>query len=189
MRNASNAHKTEEFLEIYERHFAPIKDNKIDMLEIGVQQGGSLDIWRNFFRGDFKLTGVDILPSCEVYATNGVTIKIGDQADPEFLATLGNYDIIIDDGGHKMSQQRTSFEHLFPKLNSGGIYVIEDLHTSYWGEFTDELPMTETLKTFVDDINAWATCPGNRSTQKSIINKYDIASMHVYESIVLIYKK
>lgn len=189
MRNASNAHKKEEFLALYDKHFSSIKDNKLRFLEIGVQFGGSLDIWRNFFRGDFELVGVDILPECKRYESEHVKIEIGDQENPEFLEKLGSFDIIVDDGGHKMTQQQVSFKHLFPKLKHGGIYVIEDLHTSYWPEFMNDTPTTEFLKTFIDDINSWATEIGGRSNLTFHPNPYEIASMHVYESIVFIYKK
>jgi hypothetical protein len=59
----------------------------------------------------------------------------GSQEDIAFLKTVnseqGYFDVIVDDGGHTMKQQITSFTHLLPKVRSGGIYVIEDLETSY----------------------------------------------------------
>lgn len=188
MRNASNAHKKDEFLEIYDLHFSKFKDKNPKFLEIGVQYGGSLYIWRDYFK-KLQLTGVDILPECEQYESDDTEIIIGDQSKKEFLETLGSYDIIVDDGGHTMHQQRLSFEILFPKLNPGGIYVIEDLHTSYWQQFQDTTPTTEMLKEFIDDINAEAT--KSPRTIEGLVkeNRFDIASMHVYESVVVIHKK
>lgn len=190
MRNQGDAHKKDEFLDIYDLHFQEWKYRSPRFLEIGVQFGGSLKIWKEYFRTKFELVGVDILPECKQYEDENTKIYIGDQADKKFLESLGSFDIIVDDGGHTMKQQRTSFEVLFPKLSSGGIYVIEDLHTSYWQQFQDDKPTTEMLKEFIDDINAEAT-KSSRIIENLPLreNKYNIASIHIYESVVIIRKK
>jgi len=64
-----------------------------------------------------------------------VTIFTGDQSDPHFLKSLTDkyqYDIIIDDGSHFPQHQILTFQHLFSVLKPGGLYVVEDLETSYW---------------------------------------------------------
>lgn len=89
-----------------------------------------------------------------------MTIHYGSQEDVLFLKTITNsrgyFDIIIDDGGHTMKQQITSFNHLLSKVRSGGIYVIEDLQTSYArGVDSGYLVKTsaiEFIKTLLDDI-------------------------------------
>jgi hypothetical protein len=62
----------------------------------------------------------------------------GSQDDIEFLKSLKVsdrfFDIIVDDGGHTMAQQTTSLVHLLRKVKSGGLYIIEDLHTSYFAD-------------------------------------------------------
>lgn len=68
--------------------------------------------------------------------TSGATIYTGDQANVTFLEkfvaeTGGNFDVVIDDGGHTMSQQQTSLEHLWKIVKPGGMYFIEDLQTSF----------------------------------------------------------
>ena len=76
-----------------------------------------------------------------------------DQTDKRIL-DYAPFDIIIDDGGHKMSEQISSFRMLYPNLNKGGLYIIEDLNSSYWDEFWDqELKTTDFLKGLVDDVN------------------------------------
>lgn len=85
----------------------------------------------------------------------------GSQDDVKFLNTVnteqGYFDIIVDDGGHTMKQQITSFIHLLPKVRSGGVYVIEDLHTSYaGGKYSDNLVNSTTtiefIKRLVNDV-------------------------------------
>ena len=62
-----------------------------------------------------------------------VNILVGDQGDPavldEWIETSGgDFDIIIDDGGHSNCQIWTSFEKLWPTFKPGGLYFIEDTH-------------------------------------------------------------
>jgi hypothetical protein len=189
MRTFPEAHKTDEFIELFDQHFTPFKDKPVRLLEIGVQHGGSIQMWREFFT-DAKIVGVDVLEDCKKFATNNVEIRIGDQASVPFLESLGEFDIIIDDGGHTMMQQQISFRELFPKLSDGGVYVIEDLHTSYWKQFLDsDLTTIDYLKGFLDDINWEATTSARCETGVEHRNPLEIGSMHVYPSIVFIYKK
>ena len=136
-----HSRKHSDYFEVYDKHFRAIRERKLNILEIGVQYGGSVEMWAKYFPYA-HITGVDIDPMCKIHAGARVSIKIGDQSDRAFLSQFKNYDIIIDDGGHTMSQQQISFEVLFPLLNPGGIYVIEDLHTSYWPEFRGEQDRT-----------------------------------------------
>lgn len=189
MRNYGDAHKKDEFLEVYDFHFREWQFRNPRVLEIGVQHGGSLKIWKEYFK-NLKLVGVDNLPECSQYKVDDTEIFIGDQADRDFLETLGSFDIVIDDGGHTMNQQQTSFDVLFPKLSSGGIYVIEDTHTSYWKQFKDlEITTMTFLQDLTHDINAEATMSGRNVDYPKIENTYGIKSIHFYESVVIIHKK
>ncbi len=127
------------YFPIYERHLSKLKGTAPVILEIGVYRGGSLDMWRRYFGDSVRVIGVDIDPASADLADPRCTVVLGDQADPEFLRTLirdhGPFDIVIDDGGHTMEQQITSIEHLFPALRVGGVYLVEDCHTSYWDSF------------------------------------------------------
>lgn len=188
MRNFGDAHKDDKYLDVYDLHFQPWRYRNPRFLEIGVQFGGSLKIWKEYFK-NLKLVGVDNLPECKQYEGEDIEIFIGDQADEKFLDSLGGFDIVVDDGGHTMHQQQISFQVLFPKLSSGGIYVIEDLHTSYWGQFQDiELRTTDFIRGLIDDINNEAT----RSARADVPPreaKYQVHSIHIYESVVIIVKK
>ena len=109
------------------------------MVEIGVAAGGSLQLWRRFLGEQIRLIGVDIDPNCAGFAEPGVEIMIGSQDDPDFLRrvaeTASPIDIVIDDGSHVCSHQVRTMEALFPHVKAGGLYICEDLHTSYWEHF------------------------------------------------------
>ena len=142
------------FEQFYTRHFTPLREKELVILEIGVWKGGSMKLWRDFFPNS-KIYGIDCHKGFA-----GENVFIGDQKDPNFLKgvieKIGVPDIIIDDGSHKMSDQQGSFDILFPLLNSGGLYVIEDLETSYLSDWQDSKPTTvELLKMLVDRINVY----------------------------------
>jgi hypothetical protein len=136
------ANKWPHYLPIYEKHFAPYRsraspENKITLLEIGVSQGGSLDMWSKYFGPDNCLIfGFDISLDCVRPTASNIQVFIGDQSNvtdlEELKKSLPPLDIIIDDGGHTMAQQVISFSYLFDHLKPGGTYLCEDTHTSYW---------------------------------------------------------
>ena len=114
------------------------------MLEIGVFRGGSLRMWKKFFHADSVIVGIDIDKNCQQYeiADQQVYVRIGSQADADFLATVnkefGPFDIILDDGSHKTYHQLASFTSLFrDALKDGGCYMVEDMHTNYWTSHVD----------------------------------------------------
>ena len=154
-RKSGTLSKWENYFREYDAYFAEYRDRPVRLMEIGVQGGGSLSMWKEYFP-HAKIVGVDI-DDCSRFATSDISIYQGDQADPVFLASIpGTFDIIIDDGGHTMRQQQVSFQHLFPRVNEGGMYVIEDLHTSYWPEFGGGYTMMEFLKDLIDEMHDWA---------------------------------
>ena len=120
------------FIELYQKYFSGYKDEKINLLEIGVDNGDSLRIWREYFI-NANICGIDI--NKNNFTINDVEILTGDQSDYKFLQSIidkyKNFDIIIDDGSHQSKHIVASFKFLFPYLNNNGVYVIEDLQTSY----------------------------------------------------------
>ena len=131
--------KWRHYFEIYDRHLSKYRGTDVHIMEIGVYHGGSLQMWKHYFGPKAKLYGVDINPNCKKLEENQIQIFIGDQEDREFLRTIvkniPKIDILIDDGGHKMKQQKSTFEELFNHIDRNGIYLCEDLHTSYWRKF------------------------------------------------------
>ncbi|MCR8720536.1 class I SAM-dependent methyltransferase [Pseudomonas syringae] len=129
------------YIPIYSELFEKIRNSPISLLEIGVQNGGSLDIWSRYFSKATHIVGCDINPSCAQleYSSKNVSIIIGDINKPETLiaihATTCEFDIIIDDGSHLSSDIIKSFSNLFSLLQYDGLYIAEDLHCGYWAEY------------------------------------------------------
>jgi len=122
------------YVEIYEHLFAPLRTSTRRILEIGVLHGYSMRMWEEYFPSA-KIIGVDIRPNPKVDSAR-VTTVVADQGRREDLKAVldkfgGDYDIIIDDGGHRMNHQQVSLAALFPALRPGGFYIIEDMHTSF----------------------------------------------------------
>jgi cephalosporin hydroxylase len=187
-------HKYTHYFDIYDRHFKRFRDKEVVILEIGVSHGGSLQMWKDYFGKNAKIIGIDIDPRCKEFEEDNIKIFIGSQSDRNFLRevkkSIPMVDIIIDDGGHTMRQQRTSFEELFDHVKDDGVYLIEDLHTSYWALFGGGHKRKNTFieysKNFIDYLNAF------NSEQKSLkVNTFtkSVDSLHYYDSILVIEKR
>jgi hypothetical protein len=120
------------YLSYYDLLLAPYRDKLVRVLEIGVQNGGSLETWaKYFFRGEL-FVGCDIDPRCTalLYDDSRIKIVIGDAnsavAYQKIKLLSSQFDIIIDDGSHQSSDIVNSFINYFPILGPGGLYVIED---------------------------------------------------------------
>lgn len=183
-------HKWMHYFEIYHRHFAPFRNKPITIVEFGVFHGGSLQMWKDYFGRRARIIGVDINPACKEFADDQVEIFIGDQEDRTFLQKLrkeiGPIDILIEDGGHTMKQQIATFEEMFPAVRDGGVFLIEDLHTSYWKEYggahKKQGTFIEYAKGLIDQLNGW------HSRESSLkVNDYtkSIKGMHIYDSIIV----
>lgn len=194
--------KWSHYFPIYDFYFEKIQNQELRLLEIGVGLGGSLFTWQKYFPKAL-ITGIDINPDCKKFEEDNIKVFIGDQADATFLKKVneqtGPFDIVVDDGGHMMNQQLTSFKTLFPLLKDGGFYIIEDIHTSYWPRYFDGVAKTiDVLKGLIDGLNFWAMekidiIEDGRA--KALIVKRErsyfdenILSIHFYNTLVLIEK-
>lgn len=129
---------THGFLDIYENLWKDLQNEPITLLEIGIYNGNSLITWDKWFPSA-RIIGIDKYAQ-PLRVDSRAERYYGDQADKEFLNSIilkspQGFDIIIDDGGHHWHEQQISFEILWPAVKSGGMYIIEDLHTSadkYW---------------------------------------------------------
>ena len=151
-------------------------------------------MWKDYFGPQAKIYGVDINPECKKFEEENISIYIGSQSDPAFLNKLKEeippFDILIDDGGHYMSQQIISFEHLYDHIKPNGVYLCEDLHTSYFLEYGGGHKRRGTFiehsKNFIDWLNAW------HSEQRSLKENeftYSADSIHYYVSMVVVEKR
>ncbi|MEM9263668.1 MAG: class I SAM-dependent methyltransferase [Pseudomonadota bacterium] len=183
------------YFTIYDREFSQWRDAPISFLEIGVFKGGSIPMWKAFFRKAERLTFIDIDPACEAHAEEGTTVEIGDQSDPDFLKRLidkhGPFDLILDDGSHVCRHQIASFEGLWPAIKDRGLYVVEDCHTSYWpgfgGGYRNEASFIEFAKRKVDAMHSWYTDQDDLFALDPIAR--ELASVRFYDSIVVFEKQ
>ena len=129
------------YLDEYNRLFDTYRDQPVRLLEIGIQNGGSLEILSKFFSNAEKLVGCDNNPVCAQlkYEDPKISIVVADantdEAEQRILEISSRFDFIIDDGSHYSGDIVRSFARYFSHLSNGGIYIAEDLHCSYWKEF------------------------------------------------------
>jgi hypothetical protein len=149
----------------YYKHFSELLNSQkvIKILEFGVDKGQSLLMWNRLFANS-EVVGVDnkedrVANAGLICADMDITVVCGDQSNISFLSDLidnfGKFDIIIDDASHISTQQITCFEYMFEHgLLDSGLYVIEDLGTSYWSDWCDgETTMIKYLQKLVDSVN------------------------------------
>lgn len=133
------------YLEEWDQIFDPIRHTTRNILEIGVRNGGSLDIWSSYFTNVENVIGCDIEEKCKEirFPSQKIHVVIGDinveSTKKEISKFSDQWNIIIDDGSHHSDDTIKSFMNYFPLLADNGIYIIEDLHTSYWLEFNGGL--------------------------------------------------
>jgi hypothetical protein len=188
------------FIDVYEPYFNNMSESK-HILEIGVYYGGSLKYLSDKFK-DSNIYGIDIEDKSQ-YDEERIKTYIVNQEDRNALnkfleETNVEFDIIIDDGGHTMRQQQVSFGTLFKRLKKGGIYILEDLHTSRLDNFgtifpDDSITTLDMLNSFkytknivsnhmlddekeyiknnVENIRIWSKTPDYNQSVTSIIKK------------------
>lgn len=127
------------YLVKYERYLQHFRDRTgVAMMELGAGPdwniGASAKVWKEYFwREDFRLHIADIKESSGVIGDSRCSVEIGNLGEQEFLRALAArpYDIIIDDASHRTGHQILAFEILFPAVKPGGLYIVEDIHTSF----------------------------------------------------------
>lgn len=185
----------------YERHFSTMRKKRIVLLELGIggfddSQGGgaSLRMWEKYFPSG-RINGVDIYDK-RAHDTPRIRTYVGDQSDESFLrelvAEIGTPDIIIDDGSHLNNHVLRSFEILFPLLAENGIYVVEDVHTSYWPDFGGSSTELNSPKTSMGMLKALSDGLNHREFkredyQPSYCDEH-IVALHFYHNLVFCQK-
>lgn len=128
---SSDQHNYLNKYEFFVRHW---KNEPITVLELGVFKGGSIKTWEDYFE-KAQIYGVDINEECKQYESNRSKIIIQDLSNEDDLAKLAglNPQIIVDDASHIWSHQIKALFQLFPKMCGGGVFIMEDLGTSFSG--------------------------------------------------------
>lgn len=185
----------------YKHHFKKFKYRRVNLLEIGaggydaIKSGGeSLRMWKRYFPFG-KIYSVDIYDK-SFLEEKRIKIFKGSQVDDAFMQkvvkTVSNIDIIIDDGSHINNDVIHTFKLLFPVLKHGGVYVIEDVQTSYWKNYggdSSDLNNPKTtmgfFKSLTDGLNHKEfIMPGYQPTYYDL----NIFSMHFYHNLIFICK-
>jgi len=197
-------HKWIHYFAIYDQLFKDYIDGverpnggkrPLRLLEIGVDKGGSLEVWRKYFGPDAIIFGVDNNPDCKIVDREDLHVRIGSQSNPEFMrsvvAEMEGVDIIIDDGSHFAKDQRSSFDALFPVLSENGLYIIEDTHTAYHlysgGGYRRSGSIVEVAKGMVDGLHrAYFRVPLGRRAR---LASSEIFSITFFDSIIAFKKQ
>ena len=127
------------YLDLYDEKLNNYRLLPIKLFEIGILNGGSLEIFAEYFTKAKLILGCDIDTKCEQlkYKNSNIKLIIGDANKQEIkdkITKYSKFDIIIDDGSHNSIDVVSSFSNYFNHLEEGGLYIIEDLHCSYWQE-------------------------------------------------------
>jgi hypothetical protein len=185
-------HKWHHYIPLYERYFSAYRGKNIRLLEIGVSEGGSLQMWREYFGDKATIFGIDINPNCAQFNGQSGQVRIGSQDDEPFLLSvvkeMGGVDVVIDDGSHIMEHVTASLKFLFPHVSDGGLYMIEDLHTAYWenygGGYGVDSNFYRHVLQIVDDMHHWYHTHG----QTFPVVSQSCPGIHIHDSIVVLEK-
>ena len=184
-------HKWNHYFNIYNCYFSRFRNTSVNVLEIGVSHGGSLQMWKDYFGSKCQIFGIDRNSKCKQLEENRVQIFIGNQTNESFLEEviqqIPHIDILIDDGGHRMEQQIVTFKKLFPHIDKNGVYLCEDIHTSYYkryeGGYKCSNSFIEYSKNLIDDLHAWHY---SDSITEFTTSTY---ALHYYNGVLVIEKK
>ena len=168
----------------------------LHLLEIGVWRGGSMGLWREYFGTSALIYGVDIDQRSREFCDNDAEIRIGSQTDSLFMNgvvdEMAYVDIIIDDGSHNCLDVVSTLEMLWPRLADDGVYIIEDLHTSYWPAWGGGLrrrgSSVEALKRLIDEMHRSYFGRDTRVGPLSI-PRSELFSVSFYDSVAVLRKK
>ena len=128
------------YFQIYTDLFAHLRGTRCTFIETGVLNGGSLFMWRDWLGKDARIIGIDLNPAALKWREHGFEIYIGDQGDRQFwretFSKIGNFDALLDDGGHQSFQQIVTASEAIRAAQNKCVVVIEDTITSFMKEFS-----------------------------------------------------
>jgi len=170
----------------YDHFFNQFRNKEITFVEIGVLDGGSLFMWRDYFGSKARVIGVDLNPEANKWKAEGFEIFIGNQSDENFWKKfsdkVGPIDIILDDGGHTYEQQIITTECLLDTIKDGGMILIEDTHTSYMDGFGPrKKSFIKYTKNLIDLINMRFSIFNNKRSEKRIWSIEMVESMVAFK--------
>ena len=184
-----SATKHSTYFPVYEKLFQRFVGQGITFVEVGILNGGSLFMWREYFQ-NARIIGIDLNPSVEKWKAHGFEVCIGDQASDafweDFYRRIGPVDVLLDDGGHANDQQTVTVDHALRHVRDGGLVVVEDVHASYLAEFGNpsRYSFVNLAKRSVDALNA--RFPGVPQPEDAFARQVRsrVHAIEFYESIV-----
>jgi hypothetical protein len=155
--------KFDAYFPVYENIFRFLVNQKPTFVEIGIQGGGSLFAWREYFGNDARIIGIDLNPKCKRFEEFGFEIFIGDAADEDFLKstfnTIGKIDAILDDGGHLFNQQINVLQTAAKCISNNFICAIEDTTSSFYKNFLNTSIKNRTFLNYAKDLTDFLQFP------------------------------
>jgi hypothetical protein len=174
------------YFDTYQDIFSKYRNKPITFVEIGILDGGSLFMWRDFFGKKARIIGIEFNPDAKKWTKHGFEVFIGSQSDQgfwdNFYKKVGMVDVVLDDGGHTNEQQIVTAVKSIPFIKDNGILVVEDTHSSYMTKFGNpyKYSFIEWSKKLIDNVNSRSK---GIEISKLIYNKY-VHSIRFFESIV-----
>lgn len=171
-----------DYARIYDALFVARADEPVTLVEIGVWEGASLRMWREYFtHAETRIVGVDVDLSRNLYMdAYGVELLQADAVTEaqKVAQWVGQADVVIDDGSHVAAHQAVTFGALWPRVRPGGRYCFEDVHTYWW-----ERANPANAEAWLFDLARDAMGRGNEQPTS------DIASVQFYQSLCVVQKR
>lgn len=183
--------KWSQYPEIYEFWFSKFRNESPLVVEVGVDNGGSIETWKKYFGEGSHIVGID--KRMKISHIEGCELVLGDQGDSNFWESFvnqyPNINVFIDDGSHFPEHQSLTFYKVFPHMADGGIYLCEDTHSNYMDLFGGRYGRDDFIGSMKDCIDILHT--DHRTDPYA--PKYSewtrhIKSLHFYDSVVVIEK-
>lgn len=178
--------KHSSYFQVYEELLSKYRGKSITFVEIGVFNGGSLFMWRDYFGPAARIIGIDFNPEAKKWEKDGFEIFIGSQSDHDFwdnfFKTVGDVDVVLDDGGHTNEQQIVTTVRCIPHIRDKGMLIVEDTHSAYMKSYGNPSRYTfiNYVRKLTDAINS--RFPGVNVSDNPLKNL--VYSIGIYESIV-----
>ncbi|WP_152278861.1 class I SAM-dependent methyltransferase [Methylorubrum populi] len=177
----------------YERHLARYVNTPMTLLQLGIREGGALQMWKKWLGPNARIVGIDGDPGCARHADEQIIVRTGNGSEAKFLrevvAELGSIDVVIDDGSHQMIDMIASFDFLYERISPNGVYLIQAAHTaylpSYGGGLNESGTIIQRFKDLLDELHA--NHVHNNALRPTSFTKSTL-SMTAYESILVFEK-
>lgn len=177
----------------YDRHLSRFVNVPMTILQLGIREGGALQMWKRWLGPNARIVGIDHDEGCTRHADEQIIVYTGNASDPAFLRTivadLGLIDVVVDDGTHHMRDVLSSFDFLYERISPNGVYIIQATHTAYIPDYGGGLNESGTIiqrfKDLVDEMHA--NHVHNNALRPTDFTR-SISSMTVYESILVFEK-